>query len=184
MGALPAVATPAEATMSPPSSAVAAKQEPSGIDNGVEASVADMDADGNEELDEVGEGTPALPVPRSFPEVVELVGARRDAMLKNHLERNVSLVRFEPAGSIELYLLPGAPKELSNELRQKLRLWTGRPWVITLSNTPGERTIDEVRTEREAAEQREIENHPAVVAVLQQFPDAKVRVKRLPGAKQ
>jgi DNA polymerase-3 subunit gamma/tau len=192
MRALPAVAEPAGSTARPPSSAsaVAPRPEPSGIENGVAAGVTDMDADsnadadGNEEVDELGGGTPALPVLRSFAEVVELVGTRRDAMLKNHLERNVSLVGFEPAGSIELHLFPGAPKELPNELRQKLTLWTGRPWAVSLSDTPGERTIDEVRTEREAAEQREIEKHPAVVAVLQQFPDAKVRVKRLPGAKQ
>jgi DNA polymerase-3 subunit gamma/tau len=138
---------------------------------------------GNEELDELGETAPALPVLRSFAEVVELVGARRDAKLKDHLERSVSLVRFDPAGSIELFLFPGAPKELPNELRQKLNLWTGKAWVIGLGNTPGERTIDEVRTEREAAEQREIESHPAVSAVLQQFPEAKVKVKPLPGAK-
>ena len=190
MRALPAVAKPAEATTSPPSpaSAVAATPEPRVIENGAAAGMTDTDADGNadadEEFDEVGEGSPALPLLTSFAEVVELVGARRDAMLKNHLERNVSLVGFEPAGSIELHLFPGAPKELPNDLRQKLTLWTGRPWAVTVSDRPGDRTIDEVRAAREAAEQREIENHPAVVAVLQQFPDAKVRVKRLPGAKQ
>jgi hypothetical protein len=99
------------------------------------------------------------------------------------LERNVRLVRFDPGGSIELYLFAAAPKELPNELRQKLNLWTGTPWVVAISSAPGERTIDELRTEREAAEQREIERHPAVAAVLQQFPDAKVKVKPLPGAK-
>ena len=142
-----------------------------------------LDADGNEEIDDLGETAPALPILRSFAEVVELVGARRDAKLKDHLERNVSLVRFDPAGSIELYLFPAAPKELPNELRQKLKLWTGIPWIVALSGAPGGRTIDELRTEREAAEQREIERHPAVAAVLQQFPDAKVKVKPLPGAK-
>jgi len=153
--------------------------------NGMEAGAVEsgLDADGNEEIDDLGETAPALPILRSFAEVVELVGARRDAKLKDHLERNVSLVRFDPAGSIELYLFPAAPKELPNELRQKLNLWTGIPWIVALGGAPGERTIDELRTEREAAEQREIERHPAVAAVLQQFPDAKVKVKPLPGAK-
>jgi DNA polymerase-3 subunit gamma/tau len=41
-----------------------------------------------------------------------------------HLEEHVSLVRFDPAGSIELHLLAGAPKELANELREKLNAWT------------------------------------------------------------
>ena len=99
-------------------------------------------------------------------------GERREAKLKVHLEEHVSLVKFDPAGSIELHLLAGAPKELGNELREKLNAWTGRRWMVALSKTPGERPIGEVAREREAAELREIEKHPAVAAVLQQFPDA------------
>ncbi len=53
---------------------------------------------------------PALPVVRSFAAVVELAGAHREAKLKVHLEEHVSLVKFDPAGSIELHLLPGAPE--------------------------------------------------------------------------
>jgi DNA polymerase-3 subunit gamma/tau len=139
----------------------------------------DGDADAPDELDA---GSP-LPVARSFAEVVELVGARREAKLKYHLEEQVSLVRFDPAGSIELHLLDGAPKELANELREKLNAWTGKRWVVALSKTPGERPIGQVLREQEAAELRAIKDHPAVAAVLQQFPDAEIRLKPLPGAK-
>jgi DNA polymerase-3 subunit gamma/tau len=168
-----------------PAIAVAGGPEPHAATNGIEAGVedSDIDAEGSEDLDDLGDAAPAAPGLRSFMDVVELVGARRDVKLKDHLERNVSLVSFDPEGSIELYLFPGAPKELPSELRQKLKLWTGRTWVVSVSKVPGERTIDEVRSEREAAEQIEIENHPAVAAVLQQFPNAKVKVKPLPGAK-
>jgi DNA polymerase-3 subunit gamma/tau len=167
----------------PPAHAAAARPEPNGLVNGIEAGAADsdIDADGGEDIDDLSDAVPALPTLRTFADVVDLVGAQRDPKLKDHLERNVSLVGFDPAGSIELYLFPAAPRELPTELRQKLNLWTGRPWAVALSNAPGERTIDEVRAEREAAEQSEIENHPAVAAVLRQFPDAKVKVKRLPG---
>jgi DNA polymerase-3 subunit gamma/tau len=128
-------------------------------------------------------GEAVFPSLRSFAEVVELVGTRREVKLKVDLEERVSLVRFDPAGSIDLFLLPGAPKELPNDLREKLNLWTGMRWIVALSNKPGERPLGEVQREREAAELREIENHPAVAAVLQQFPDAKVRLKPLPGSK-
>ena len=171
----------------PPADAAAARPEPNGLVNGIMepgAANSDIDADGGEAIDDLSDAVPALPTLRTFADVVDLVGAQRDPKLKDHLERNVSLVGFDPAGSIELYLFPAAPRELPTELRQKLNLWTGRPWAVALSNAPGERTIDEVRAEREAAEQSEIENHPAVAAVLRQFPDAKVKVKRLPGAKQ
>jgi DNA polymerase-3 subunit gamma/tau len=129
------------------------------------------------------DGEASLPTVLSFAEVVALAGARREAKLKNHLEEHVSLVKFDPAGSIDLHLLPGAPKELPNELREKLNLWTGKRWVVALSNAPGERALGEVQREREAAELLEIQNHPAVAAVLQQFPNAKVSLKPLPGSK-
>jgi DNA polymerase-3 subunit gamma/tau len=170
----------------PAADAAAARPVPNGLVNGLEVGVedSDIDADGSEAIEDLGDAVPALPMLRTFFDVVDLVGARRDAKLKDHLERSVSLVGFDPAGSIELYLFAAAPTELPTELRQKLTLWTGRPWDVAVSNAPGERTIDEVRAEQEAAEQSEIENHPAVAAVLRQFPDAKVKVKRLPGAKQ
>ena len=122
---------------------------------------------------------------RSFADVVAYAGTRREAKLKVHLEEHVSLVKFDPAGSIELHLLAGAPKELGNELREKLNAWTGGRWMVALSKAPGERPIGEVMREREAAELRDIEQHPAVAAVLQEFPDARVTsVKPLPGAKK
>ena len=124
----------------------------------------------------------ALPILRTFADVVAAAGERREAKLKVHLEEHVSLVRFDPAGSIELHLLPGAPKELANELREKLNAWTGKRWMVAVSKTPGERPIGEVERERAAAEVRDLEKHPAVAAVLRQFPDAEITsVRPLPG---
>jgi DNA polymerase-3 subunit gamma/tau len=126
-------------------------------------------------------GPSALPIARTFADVIALAGAQREAKLKVHLEEHVSLVRFDPAGSIELHLLPGAPKELANELREKLNSWTDRRWMVALSKTAGAVPIGQAQREREAAEIREIAKHPAVAAVLKQFPDAHVTsVRPLP----
>ena len=134
-----------------------------GIDDGVDSSV-DPEASGA-----------ARPDPRSFAEVVALAGARRDMRLKVHLEEHISIVKFDAtAGSIDLFLLPGAPPQIANELREKLNTWTQRRWVVVLSKAAGERTIGEVRREREAAELESLKAHPAVKAVLDQFPDAKI----------
>ena len=147
----------------------------------------DNGEDGGPEADEVasldlGVGSP-LPMVRSFAEVVELAGAHREPKLRYHLEEQVSLIKFDPAGSIELHLLDGAPKELANDLREKLNAWTGKRWVVALGKTPGERPIGEVVREREAAELRAIKDHPTVAAVLRQFPDAQIKLKPLAGAK-
>jgi DNA polymerase-3 subunit gamma/tau len=117
----------------------------------------------------------ALADPRSFDEVIVLASERRDMMLKLQLEDRVSLVKFDyAAGSIDLFLLPGAPAQLANELREKLNAWTQRKWVVVLSKAAGERPRGEVRREREAAELEALKAHPAVKAVFDLFPDAKI----------
>ncbi|HWK37435.1 MAG TPA: DNA polymerase III subunit gamma/tau [Hyphomicrobium sp.] len=139
-----------------------------------------FDAEYETSLDELTGAPPstasaALADPRSFAEVIALVGERRDMMLKMHLEDRVSLVKFDAAtGAIDLFLLPGAPPQLANELREKLNSWTGRKWVVVLSREKGERTFGEMRREREAAEIEALKSHPAVKALLEQFPDAKI----------
>jgi DNA polymerase III subunit gamma/tau len=141
------------------------------------------DGEGSEGSDVAAAEPTALPVVRHFADVVALVGVHREAKLKVHLEEHVSLVRFDPGGSIELHLLPGAPATLANELREKLNAWTGRLWMVALSKTPGERPLGEVAREREAAEVQEIARHPAVAAVLERFPEAKIaHVRHIPAA--
>jgi DNA polymerase-3 subunit gamma/tau len=115
--------------------------------------------------------------PRSFAEVVALAGRHRDAKLKVHLEEHVSLVRFDATGSIDIHLLQQAPPELGNELREKLNKWTMRRWIVALSPRPGEPPLGVVERQRRVKEVEDAKNHPAVKAVLAQFPDGKVDVK-------
>ena len=150
------------------------------------ASTAEPTASATAETDDEDAGAPGeglveepagapLFDPRSFADVIALVGERRDAKLKVHLEEHVSLVKFDAqAGSIDLFLLPGAPAQTANELREKLIAWTQRRWVVLLSKEPGARPVGEVRREREAAELAALKTHPAVKAVLDEFPDARI----------
>jgi DNA polymerase III subunit gamma/tau len=129
--------------------------------------------------DETGEGDGGMDgvQPRSYAEVVALAGRHRDAKLKVHLEEHVSLVRFDATGSIDIHLLPQAPPELGNELREKLNKWTMRRWIVALSPRPGEPPLGVVERQRRVKEVEDAKNHPAVKAVLAQFPDGKVSVK-------
>ncbi|MDX2309603.1 MAG: DNA polymerase III subunit gamma/tau [Hyphomicrobium sp.] len=125
-------------------------------------------------------GAPDTRVLNNFEDVVRLIGERRDVRLKVHIEEHVSLVRFDAsAPSIELYLLSGAPPEIANELREKLNKWTGRRWMVALSKAAGQPPIAETRRQREAEEIARLKQHPAVSAVLQAFPDAKIAVRQL-----
>jgi DNA polymerase III subunit gamma/tau len=167
----PHAATPPPAAASPPAAPARPPidDEDPAFDPDYDASFNDLTAD---------EDTPvagSLADPRSFDAVIALASERRDMMLKLQLEDRVSLVKFDyAAGSIDLFLLPGAPAQLANELREKLNAWTQRKWVVVLSKAAGERPRGEVRREREAAELEALKAHPAVKAVLDQFPDAKI----------
>jgi DNA polymerase-3 subunit gamma/tau len=184
--AQPETAAPAQPSrVSPPPVAAAsdaddvpADDEDSGFDADYATSLGDIASD----ADAPAPGM--LADPRSFDEVIALAGERRDMMLKLQLEDRVSLVKFDySAGSIDLFLLPGAPSQLANELREKLNAWTQRKWVVVLSKAAGERPRGEVRREREAAELEALKAHPAVKAVLEQFPDAKIsEIRELIGA--
>jgi DNA polymerase-3 subunit gamma/tau len=122
----------------------------------------------------------------SFADVVALAGSKRDARLKVHLEEHVSLVKFDAvAGAIDIFLMPGAPAEIANELREKLNRWTGRRWVVMLSKARGEPPIGVVRREQQAAEIEQLKADPAVRALLETFPDAKIaEVRQIAGARE
>ena len=120
---------------------------------------------------------PALPRPDSFNAVVALAAAKREVKLKISLEEHVEMVRFKH-GHIELHLLPGAPRDLANDLGKKLQFWTQERWIISLTDERGERPLGDVRREREAKMVEEARRHPAVQAALRHFPGAEITAVR------
>ena len=115
--------------------------------------------------------------PTSFAEVVDLVGQKRDAKLKLHLEDHVSLLKFED-GHIEVSLLPGAPSGLAGELGEKLTKWTARRWVVSVGRGQGAPPLGDVRRAAEAVEFDRAKSDPAVAALLAAFPEAEIKAVR------
>jgi DNA polymerase-3 subunit gamma/tau len=148
-------------------------------DYGVDAAEVDPFDPEQEDEDSAPAAPPVFDDPRSFEEVVAVVGRRRDARLQVHLEEHVSLVKFDAAqGAIDIALLPGAPPEIANELREKLNKWTSRKWMVAVSRTNGAPTLGEVRRQREAAELEALRRHSALADLLEQFPDARITAVR------
>lgn len=175
LGGSGSIARKAERRVAP----ATARASGGGASDGTTDAVAD-DAETNEEAPEQAHGRLVAADPRSFSDVVELASRHREARLKVHLEEHVRLVRFDPVGSIDLNLLAGAPREMANELREKLGRWTGRRWLITTSSEPGEPPLGETMRRQEADEIEELKGHPAVRVVLEHFPEASIAsVKRM-----
>ena len=116
---------------------------------------------------------PDAPVLSSFEDVVELVGKKRDILLKRALEHDVRLVRFRP-GQIDLALASTAHAGLANELGRKLGQWTGERWVVAVSREEGEKPLAEKAREQADQRRREAAGYPLVQAILEKFPDAKI----------
>ncbi|WP_425410562.1 DNA polymerase III subunit gamma/tau [Hyphococcus sp.] len=108
---------------------------------------------------------------RAFDDVVKLAGRRRDAKLRTELESYVHIVSFSQ-GRIELRLHDDAPGDLANRLTLRLKEWTGRQWVVTVtSEAKGAETLRDART-------RDVLAHPMVREALELFPGAEVTAIR------
>ncbi|MGD9501566.1 MAG: DNA polymerase III subunit gamma/tau [Methyloceanibacter sp.] len=128
------------------------------------------------------DGDPQAQEPRhaelkSFEDVVALAEAKRDLKLKHALTEQVRLVRFKP-GTIEINPLPHAPGALGQDLMRKLKEWTGRVWIVAVSDEEGAVPLGVQRREKEARAIETVREHPSVKEVLQRFPGARIAAVR------
>jgi len=124
----------------------------------------------------------ALADPKSFRELVELFGERREIGLRSHLYNNVHMVTYEP-GRLEFRPNEHAPSDLPGQALNRLREWLGAHWQVSVSGEQGAATLAEQDEEAEAATYREAAEHPVVRAALEAFPGASIEKveRRDPG---
>jgi DNA polymerase-3 subunit gamma/tau len=122
----------------------------------------------------------AVPV-RSLADIAALADANRDMAFKVLVRRCVRPVRIEP-GHLQITLTPDAPKTLPTDLSNKLKTWTSRNWLVSLSREEGGRTLAEEEAARRETAFLDASQDPAVAAILARFPGAKVIDVRIPDA--
>ena len=123
-------------------------------------------------LDEPAPATPTLSI-GSFQELIALAVDKRDIAVKMALERDVRLVSCED-GQLEIALEPSAPKTLVHDLQRKLTGWTGKRWIVVVSQEQGAPTMRAQADAQQAAIERDVQSDPLVQAVLSRFPGAKI----------
>ncbi len=173
--AAPAPAAPAQAP--PPPSPPA----PRGGNGGMTRGRADGAA-ATARLDAPDPGPAPSPAPASFAAVVALFGEQREMRLKAELFNHVHLVRFEP-GRIELRLTARAPQSLAGQVANHLTAWTGRRWVVVVSNDEGEPTLSAQVAAKAADRKADAARHPLVQAAMTMFPGAEIVSVRVEGPK-
>jgi len=153
----------------PSGASVAVRRQPAGSAEAVQAEVPAAEAG-------------AAPETRlaSFEDVIALVNEKREPMLAHALENHVRLIAFAPP-TIEISVMEDAPPTLANNLREKLREWTGERWMVAVTDGVGEETFAERRRAREQAEAKEkarriseLQDHPKVRELLETFPGARI----------
>jgi len=119
------------------------------------------------------ESTAPAASPADFRALVQLFAERREGTLYGHFHSNVHLVRLEP-GLLELRPGPGAPQSLANRASVLLSEWTGRRWIVAISDQPGQKTLAEQDAEAANRALADARSHPLVRLVLETFPGAEI----------
>ncbi len=115
---------------------------------------------------------------RSMTELANLAEANREMTFKALIRRAVRPVRIE-AGHMEVSLTSDAPKTFLNDLTAKLKVWTGRHWLVSLSKEEGGPTLAEIEATKRDVALTDAKADPTVAAILARFPDAKITDVRL-----
>ncbi|MEM7545422.1 MAG: DNA polymerase III subunit gamma/tau [Pseudomonadota bacterium] len=110
---------------------------------------------------------------QSFDQIVALIRERRDMVLLTDVENYVHLVRYAP-GRIEFAPAQGAPADLAQRLSNRLNVWTGGRWMVSLTRDGGAPSIAELRRTAETEARAEATSHPLVAAALATFPGARI----------
>ncbi|MCR8724800.1 DNA polymerase III subunit gamma/tau [Frigidibacter sp. ROC022] len=117
----------------------------------------------------------------TFAQVMDLITANRDMVLKVQIEDGLRLARYAP-GRIEFTPTEDAPRDLAARLGQRLQAWTGVRWVVSVVSGCTEPTISEVRDAERLEAEKQARANPLVQAVLEAFPGASVKVAPPPEA--
>ncbi|MGB7433060.1 MAG: DNA polymerase III subunit gamma/tau [Ahrensia sp.] len=143
--------------------------------NELEPATVDAAPDGH--VDELPAATETVTI-TSLHDLADFAEKHNDKMFRAIIRHNMRPVSFGD-GRIEISLVDGADRNLSNQLSQKLKDWTGRMWMVSISAEPGGATLEEEDRAQRDALLEDAGRDPVVSAYLNQFPGARVIDVRL-----
>ncbi len=120
-------------------------------------------------------------LPASFPQMLDLIRARRDVQLLMEVETTLRLVRYVP-GRIEFEPTGSARPDLAARLSARLQGWTGHRWGVSVTGSGGGATVAEDRDRAEGEARSGAMGNPLVQAVMAAFPEARIADIRTPQA--
>ena len=113
-------------------------------------------------------------IPKDFHEIIQLARIHKDVKMQYELENNVSLVSFEKE-KIEINILKGS-ESIASDLSKKLFEWTEKKWIVLVSSSQGEKTINQEREESDLLIRSNIEKHPIYKATIEEFKSTSIKL--------
>jgi DNA polymerase-3 subunit gamma/tau len=110
---------------------------------------------------------------KSFQDLINQANKEKEIELKYDLERNVKLVSFNK-GAIDISFNEKLNKNFIKNLTDKLLLWTGERWIISLSKNSNAKSIYEKNLEDKSNEIEEFKKSKIAQDIQKAFPDAKL----------
>ena len=112
--------------------------------------------------------------PEDFHEIIQLARIHKDVKMQYELENNVSLVSFAKE-KIEINILKGS-ESIASDLSKKLFEWTEKKWIVLVSSSQGEKTINQEREESDLLIRSNIEKHPIYKATVEEFKNTSIKL--------
>ena len=109
----------------------------------------------------------------SFQDLIDQANKEKEIELKYDLERNVKLVSFNK-GTIDISFNEKLNKNFIKNLTEKLLLWTGERWIISLSKNADAKSIYEKNLEDKSNKVEEFKKSKIAQDIQKVFPDAKL----------
>ena len=110
---------------------------------------------------------------KSFQDIIDQTHKEKEIQLKYDLERNVKLVNFNK-GTIDISFNEKLNKNFIKNLTEKLILWTGERWIISLSKNANAKSIYEKNLENKNNRIEQFKKSNVAEDVKKNFPDAKL----------
>ena len=110
---------------------------------------------------------------KSFQDLIDRANKEKEVELKFDLERNVKLVSFKK-GKIDISFNEKLNKNFIKLLTEKLLLWTGERWIISLSKNSDAKSIYEKNLENKSSSIKDFLQSDIAQQIQKTFPDAKL----------
>ena len=109
----------------------------------------------------------------NFQDLIDRANKEREVELKFDLERNVKLVSFNK-GKIDISFNEKLNQSFIKNLTEKLLLWTGERWIISLSKNNDAKSVYEKNMEKKSSKLKEFEKSDLAKEIQEAFPDVKL----------